>query len=123
MPMPMSMPKFPNGRYFKKEIGFYVKNFKYLLKIFYREKVTYSKLRFQDIFLVAPTQADITEFSNFLFQLKNRRSGSKTVYGFTIILISRGIMTFWSQRGYPFLLNRKKRNRIENERSHAGLER
>ena len=90
--------------------------------------MTYSKLRFQDIFWVAPTHADITEFSNFLFQLKNWRSGSKTLYGFTIILILRGIMTFWSERGYPFLLNRKnelqqKRKRIENERSNAVLER
>ena len=30
---------------------------------------------------------------NFLLQLKNQRSGSKSVCGFSIILILRGIMT------------------------------
>ena len=42
----------------------------------------------------APTHADIIEFSNFLLQLKNQKSGSKTVCGFSIILILKGIMTF-----------------------------
>ena len=42
----------------------------------------------------APTHAGITEFENFLLQLKNQRSGSKTVWGFSIILILKGIMRF-----------------------------
>ena len=45
-------------------------------------------------FLGAPTNADIIEFSNFLLQLKSQRSESKTVCGFSIILILKGIMTF-----------------------------
>ena len=45
-------------------------------------------------FLVAPTHADIIEFSNFLLQLKNRRSRNKTLRGFLIILILKGIMSF-----------------------------
>ena len=48
----------------------------------------------QASFWGAPTHADIIEFSNFLLQLKNQRSGSKTVCGFSIILILKGIMTF-----------------------------
>ena len=42
----------------------------------------------------APTHADIIEFSNFLLQLKNERSGSKSVCGFSVILILKGVMTF-----------------------------
>ena len=40
----------------------------------------------------APTHADIIEFSAFLLQLKNQRSGSKTVCGFSIIFILKVIM-------------------------------
>ena len=63
----------------------------------------YSKLLFAkfkkgsspgSIFGGAPTPLDIIEFSNFLLQLKNQRSGSKTVCGFSVILIFEGIMTF-----------------------------
>ena len=42
----------------------------------------------------APTHADIIEFENFLLQLKNQRSGNKTMCGFSIILSLKGIMTF-----------------------------
>ena len=42
----------------------------------------------------APTHADIIEFWNFILQLKNQRSGNKSVCGFSIILILKGIMTF-----------------------------
>ena len=35
----------------------------------------------------APTRADIIEFRNVLLQLKNQRSGSKSMCGFSIILI------------------------------------
>ena len=37
---------------------------------------------------------DIVEFSNFVLQLKNRRSVNKTVCGFSMILSLKGIMTF-----------------------------
>ena len=52
------------------------------------------KICLQVSFWGALTHADIAEFQNFLLQLKNQRSGSKTVYGFSIILILKGIMTF-----------------------------
>ena len=45
-------------------------------------------------FLGAPTHADIIEFQSCLLQLKNQKSGSKTVCGFSIILTLKGIMTF-----------------------------
>ena len=48
-------------------------------------------------FLGTPTHTDITEFSKFLLQLKNQRSGIKTVCSFSLILISKGIMTFQDQ--------------------------
>ena len=48
----------------------------------------------QGQFWGAPTHAVITEFQNFLLKLKNQRSGSKTVCGFSIFLILKGIMTF-----------------------------
>ena len=45
-------------------------------------------------FLVAPTNKAIIEFQNFFLQLKNHWSGSKTVCGFSNVLILKGIMTF-----------------------------
>ena len=42
----------------------------------------------------APTHEDIIEFQKFLLELKNQRSGSKAVRGFSIILILKGIMMF-----------------------------
>ena len=64
--------------------------------------MTYSNFDFKSLnsssagqFLgIAPTHADIIEFSNFFQQPKNQRSGSKTVRGFSIIFILKGIMTF-----------------------------
>ena len=44
----------------------------------------------------------IIEFSNFLLQLKNERSGSKTLCGFYIILILKRILTFSSQQVHAF---------------------
>ena len=38
-------------------------------------------------FWEAPTHASIINFSNFLLQLKNQTSGSKTVFGFSVIFI------------------------------------
>ena len=61
---------------------------------------TFSKRQFsgkifhQVRFWGAPAQADIIEFQNFLLQLKNQRSGSKTVRDFSIMLILKEIMTF-----------------------------
>ena len=52
----------------------------------------FKKIRLQVYFYGAPTNADNTEFQNFLLQLK--KSGSKTVSGFSIILTLKGIMTF-----------------------------
>ena len=67
-------------------------------------KVTIEKLRFskfkrfvsRSVFGELHFNADIIEFYNFLLQLKNQRSGSKTVCRFFIILILEGIMTFQS---------------------------
>ena len=42
----------------------------------------------------APTQTYITKFSNFLLQLKNHRSESKTLCGFCIILILKEMTMF-----------------------------
>ena len=42
----------------------------------------------------APTHTDIIEFSNFLLQPKNQRSGNTTMSGFSIVFILKGIMTF-----------------------------
>ena len=53
-----------------------------------------SKTYHQVSFWGAPTHADIIEFFNFLLQFKNQRSASKTVSGFSIIFILKGIMTF-----------------------------
>ena len=57
---------------------------------------TFSKLRFAGFkkFVTGSVFGDIIEFSNFLSQLKNQRSGSKTVCGFFIILILKEIMTY-----------------------------
>ena len=52
------------------------------------------KVCFQISFWGAPTHADIIEFSNFFSQLKNERSGSKNVCGFSIILILNEVIKF-----------------------------
>ena len=65
-------------------------------------KLTFLKLQFskfkmfvsRTVFWGAPIHPDIIEFSNFLFQPKNQRSGSKSVCGFSIILIFKGIIMF-----------------------------
>ena len=56
---------------------------------------------------------DIIEFSNFLLQLKNLRSVSKTVCGFLIILILQGIMMPKS----PCILFNKNINFNKNKRN------
>ena len=40
------------------------------------------------------THTDIIEFGNSFLQLKNQRSGSKTMCDFSIILILKGVITF-----------------------------
>ena len=54
------------------------------------------KGRLQFSFLGAPTHSDIIEFSNFLLQIKNQRSGSKTVRVAFLIFL------FWKE----FLLSK-----------------
>ena len=51
-------------------------------------------MRLHVSFFGAQTHLDISECLNFLLQLKNQRSGTKTVRGFSIILILKGLMTF-----------------------------
>ena len=67
----------------------------YLLKSYdWKEKLKFAKLRFSSLKKLspcqswgAPTHEDITELYKFLLQLKNQRSGSKTLSCFSIILI------------------------------------
>ena len=80
---------------------------KYLLKSYCWEKLTFSKLRFSKF------EKFSFKIQNFLLQLKNRRSGSKTVCGFSIILFWKGIMTFESQS--PCILLNKNRHFNENK--------
>ena len=60
----------------------------------------FSKLRFsgsEHVFTRtsgAPSLADTIEFQNFLLQFKNQMSRSKTVRGFSMILLLKGITTF-----------------------------
>ena len=49
-------------------------------------------------FLGAPTYTSVTEFSKFLLQLKNQRSGIKTVCRFSLSFIPKEITTFPAQR-------------------------
>ena len=53
-------------------------------------------------FCLAPTPADI-EFQNFLLQLKNYRSGEKTVWGFYYLCFVFEIFHF-KQNSTPFFL-------------------
>ena len=86
----------------RKEINMLLRSVKYLLKSSYWEKVqrtqNFDFLRLKGSssgqLLGAPTHADITEYSNCLLQLKNQRSWSNTVCGFSIIFNLNGIMTF-----------------------------
>ena len=53
----------------------------FTFKSYYWETLTFTKLRFSEL-KRAPTHTDIIEFSNFLLQLKNQRSVTKTVWLF-----------------------------------------
>ena len=44
-------------------------------------------------------------------QLQNQRCGSKSICCFSIILISKGCMTFWIQRVHSFIERKKKRKK------------
>ena len=75
------------------------RNVRYLIQNYYCEKLPFSKLRFSQskkfVSMAAFGELQLTKISlNFKNQLKNQISGSKTVCGFSIILILKGIMTF-----------------------------
>ena len=53
----------------------------FTFKSYYWETLTFTKLRFSEL-KRAPTHTDIIEFSNFLLQLKNQRSVTRTVWLF-----------------------------------------
>ena len=76
------------------------------LKVTIEKKVTYSKLPFSKFKRFVSKL--ITEYSNFLLQLKNQKPGSKTVCGFSV-------MTFYSQRV------QQKRDEVENVKSHTNF--
>ena len=60
-----------------------------------------------------------------MLQLKYQRSGSKTVCSFSIILILKGVVTFWSQRAHAFswtktqTLIKTKQNRKWKNPTHS----
>ena len=64
-------------------------------KVTIEKKLRLSKFKkFVSSFWGTPTQVNITEFSNFLLRLKNQGYGSKSMCGFFIIFILKGIMRF-----------------------------
>ena len=76
-------------------------NVKHLLKSYYWKKMIFSKLRFSKLekFVFRSVfgefqHADINEFWNFLLQVKYQRSGSKSLGGFSFLLILKGIIMF-----------------------------
>ena len=63
-----------------------------------------------------PTHADFTEFSNFFLQLKNQRSGNKTVCGFSVIFYFKRNHDVLNSLSPCFLLNKNiKFNKNETE--------
>ena len=64
------------------------------LKVIFKEK---NSLKIKNLspstFWWTPIQNDIFEFWIFLLQLKNHRFGSRTVCGFSIVLVLKGIIT------------------------------
>ena len=76
-------------------------NVKHLRKSYYWKKMIFSKLRFSKLkkFVFRSVfgefqHADINEFWNFLLQVKYQRSGSKSLGGFSFLLILKGIIMF-----------------------------
>ena len=72
---------------------------KHLCQSLILNKVT--NLRQKVSFWGAPTHANIIEIENFLLQLKDHKSGSKSGWLFHYFSF-KGIMTFWSQRVHSF---------------------
>ena len=56
----------------------------------------------------APTHADIIEFSKFLMQLKNQRSGRKTVCDFLLLLFLKELLYFKVKESMPFFEQKYK---------------
>ena len=63
---------------------------------------------FQVSFWKVANHADIIKFYNFSLRLKDQRSGSKSVFGFFVNLVLKGIMAFWSQRVHEFYWQNRK---------------
>ena len=80
-----------------------------------------------DQYWVAPTHEDIIEFSNLLLQLKNQRSGSKTVWLFYYFNFERNYHVFKSKSSYILLNKNINFNKNETESKmeilHAVFER
>ena len=70
------------------------------------------KFFLQVSFRWTPTHAGIIQFSNFLFQLKNQRSGSKSVYGFSIIFIFEGSYDVLKSKNWCF---KNEKNKSETQ--------
>ena len=74
------------------------------------------------VFGLAPTHTDT--ISNFFLQLEYQRYGSKTVCGFSTILVLKWIMNFLKSKSPCFLLKKninfkKIQDGIENGKSHS----
>ena len=63
----------------------------------------------------AQTHADITEFSNFLLQLKNQRPENKAMCGCSIIFYPERSYDTLSSKSLSFLLNKNIINFNKNE--------
>ena len=73
-----------------------------------RSEVQFDKFKkfvSRPIFLGAPNQADIIEFSNFLLQLRNQRAGNKTLWLFYYFYFERNYDVLKSKNIY-FLWNK-----------------
>ena len=70
-------------------------------------KLRFSKSRFSPSqFLESSNSRRLTECKDFFLQLKNQKSGSNSVCGFSVVLILKEIMVFYS-KSTCFLLNKK----------------
>ena len=80
------------------------------------EKATYSKLRFYKLKSSSSSQFlgssnSFRYHSFFLLQVKNQRSGSKTVCGFSIIFTLKGTMTDLKPNSRMFLVEQKRKRK------------
>ena len=95
----------------RKEIDYHVKECQiFAWKLLLRHPQNFDFLGLKNLslgqFWGALTHADIIEFLYFLFQLNNQTSGSKTMCGFSIILILKGTMMLQSLKSSYILLNK-----------------